>query len=281
MPAEQLLKTTANTGFGAFPVAVDGYFFPKSPAEIFEAGQQAHVPLLVGWNSEEMNYRMILGRDTPTIENYSKAVQKIYGENSAEALKVYNASTDAEVEKVATEFAGDRFIGFSTWKWSDVQSRTGGKPVYRYLYARPRPAMRAEMGNATAGLAGGVIKDTTNKTKAPVMPAARGAVHSAEIEYAMGNLPTNRVYDWQPEDYKVSEIMQAFFVNFIKTGDPNGLGLPAWPSVDNNKGVDVMHIDVTTRIERDKNRERYLFLEKSENETKSRHIHASRFTIHD
>ena len=135
--------------------------------------------------------------------------------------------------------------------------------MYRYLYARPRPAMRAEMGNATAGLAGGVIKDTTNKTKAPVMPAARGAVHSAEIEYAMGNLPTNRVYDWQPEDYKVSEIMQAFFVNFIKTGDPNGLGLPAWPSVDNNKGVDVMHIDVTTRIERDKNRERYLFLEKS------------------
>ena len=64
------------------------------------------------------------------------------------------------------------------------------------------------MGNATAGLAGGVIKDTS-ANKAPKMGPAPGAVHSAEIEYALGNLPTNRVYDWQPEDYKVSEIMIA------------------------------------------------------------------------
>ena len=181
---------------------------------------------------------------------------------SADALSVYNASNDAEVEQVATDLAGDRFIGFSTWKWSDVQSKTGGKPVYRYLYARPRPAMRAEMGNATAGLAGGVIKDTS-QAKAPKMPPARGAVHSAEIEYALGNLPTNRVYDWQPEDYKVSEIMQAFFANFIKTGNPNGLGVPEWPAVDNSKGVRVMHIDVDTHAHRDNTSERYLFLEQA------------------
>jgi para-nitrobenzyl esterase len=39
------------------------------------------------------------------------------------------------------------------------------------------------------------------------------------------------VYDWQPEDFKVSEIMQAFFANFIKTGNPNGLGVPHWPAI--------------------------------------------------
>ena len=123
--------------------------------------------------------------------------------------------------------------------------------------------MRAEMGNATAGLAGGVTKDTSSKAKAPAMPLPRGAVHSAEIEYALGNLSTNRIYDWQPEDYKVSEIMQAFFVNFIKTGDPNGLGVPWWPSVDNAKGVDVMRIDVDTHAHRDNTSERYLFLEQA------------------
>lgn len=47
-----------------------------------------------------------------------------------------------------------------------------------------------------------------------------GAAHSAEIEYALGNLPTNRVYDWQPDDYMVSAIMQGYFVNFIKTKIP-------------------------------------------------------------
>jgi len=176
-------------------------------------------------------------------------------------LRVYNASNDEDVEQVATDLAGDRFIGFSTWKWSDVQSRTGGKPVYRYLYARPRPEMRPEMGNATANLAGGVTRDTSNK--APQQPPAKGAVHSAEIEYALGNLSTNRVYDWQPEDYKVSAIMQTFFAHFIKTGNPNGLGVPVWKPVDNSKSVQVMHIDVETKSVEDKNKERYLFLEQS------------------
>lgn len=261
IPAEQLLKATANTGYGRFPVCVDGYFFPKSPLEIFEEGEQAHVPLLVGWNSQESGYQGILGQDKPTLENYKKAVEKLYGEKSAEVLKVYNISTDEDVEQVATDLAGDRFIGFSTWKWSDVQSKTGGKPVYRYLYARPRPEMRPEMGNATANLAGGVTRDTTNK--APKQPPAKGAVHSAEIEYALGNLPTNRVYDWQPEDYKVSEIMQAFFANFIKTGNPNGLGVPEWKPVEMNKPAEVMRIDVNTKLVEEKNRNRYLFLERT------------------
>ena len=262
MPADQLLKATANAGFGRFPVCVDGYFFPKSPLEIFEKGEQAHVPLLVGWNSQEMVYQMVMGQDKPTLDNYKKAVEKLYGDKSAEAMAVYSASSDEEAEQVATDLASDRFIGFSTWKWSDVQSKTSGKPVYRYLYARPRPQMRAEMGNATAGLAGGVIKDTS-ANKAPKMPPARGAVHSAEIEYALGNLSTNRVYDWQPEDYKVSEIMQAFFANFVKTGNPNGLGSPEWPAVDNSKGVQVMHINVDTKAMEDKNGKRYLFMERT------------------
>jgi carboxylesterase type B len=59
-------------------------------------------------------------------------------------------------------------------------------------------------------------------------PAARGAAHSAEIEYALGNSPTNKVYAWTPDDYKVSETMQSYFANFIKTGNPNGTDLPTW-----------------------------------------------------
>lgn len=261
MPADELLNSTKNMGYGTFPVDVDGYFFPNSPLDIYQKGEQAHVPLLVGWNSAEMNYHMILGNEAPTLENYTKAVQKLYGENAKEALKVYHADNDAEVMQAATALASDRFIAFSTWKWSDVQSKTGVKPVYRYFFARPRPAMRSEMGNAVANLAGGITKDTSS-AKAPAMPPATGAVHSAEIEYAMGNLPTNRVYDWQPDDYLVSTIMQNFFANFIKTGNPNGLGVPAWPAVNNSKAVEVMHINVNTGAEAEQHHDRYLFMDK-------------------
>lgn len=259
IPAETLLEATAKPEVPRFSSTVDGYFFPKAPRDMYAAGEQAHVPLLVGWNSEEMNGRAILGKEQPTSESYTSAVKKMYGERADEILKLYPASTPAEVEQVATELAGDRFIGYSTWKWADIQSQTGGKPVYRYLYSRPRPAMTAEMGNATAGLAGGVVKSTDAST--PKAPAAKGAVHSAEIEYAMGNLSYNKVYAWTPDDYKVSELMQTYFANFVKTGNPNGSGLPNWSPLGKDP-VQFMQIDVNTRAETEKNRERYLFLDK-------------------
>ena len=257
IPAEQLLEATAKPNTPRFSATVDGYFFPKTPVEIFAAGQQAHVPLLAGWNSEEMGYRALMGREEPTLENYKKTVEKLYGNRGEAALKEYPATSDAEVERVATDLAGDRFIGYSTWKWIDMQSKTGGKPVYRYFYERPRPAMTPEMGNASAGLAGGVVKGSD----APKAPPAKGAVHSAEIEYVMGNLATNKVYAWTPDDYKVSETMQAYFANFIKTGNPNGSGLPNWPTVRSGQPAEVLHIDVNTRVETEKNRNRYLFLD--------------------
>ncbi|WP_338875441.1 carboxylesterase family protein [Spirosoma sp. SC4-14] len=257
MPADKLLEETAKVAFGRFSATVDGYFFPKPPAQLFAAGEQAHVPLLVGWNSEEMNYRAVLGPEKPTTENYAKAVQKLYGDRADEVLKLYPAKTDDDVIQAATDLASDRFIGYSTWKWADMQSKTGAKPVYRYLYSRPRPAMTPEMGNAAPGLAGGVVKNSD----APKAPPARGAVHSAEIEYAMGNLSTNKVYAWTPDDYKVSEVMQNYFANFIKTGNPNGPGLPKWEPIKQGGTVPVMHIDVNTRQEPEHSRARYLFLD--------------------
>ena len=110
------------------------------------------------------------------------------------------------------------------------------EPVYRYLYSRPRPAT-------------------------PPAPA-RGAVHSAEIEYAMGNLATNKVYEWSPDDYKVSATMQDYFANFVKTGNPNGKSLPPWPAVNAGGPVQFQHIDVETRAETEQHRGRYLLLER-------------------
>ncbi|HVZ97162.1 MAG TPA: carboxylesterase family protein, partial [Chitinophagaceae bacterium] len=261
MSAEDLLKATSHAGFGSFPVDVDGYFFPKQPLDIYESGQQAHIPLLVGWNSEEMNYHFILGAEKPTVENFEAAIKKRFGDKAGALLSVYHAADDSEVEKVATAFASDQFIAFGTWKWSEEQSKTGVKPVYQYFFERARPEMRAEMGNSVAGLAGGVIKDTSSQQK-PKPPIPKGAVHSAEIEYALGNLPSNRVYDWQADDYKVSDIMQTFFENFIKTGNPDGITVPHWPKVDINKPVQVMHINTDTRVETETTRDRYLVLDK-------------------
>ncbi len=261
MPAEQLLEATAKPETPRFSAIVDGYFIPKMPSQIFESGEQSKVPLLAGWNSEEMNYRVILGEGNPSPENYAKAIKNLYGEHAEKIMQLYPGKTEEEVLQSATDLAGDRFIGYSTWKWINLHMKTGNQPVYQYYYTRPRPEMTPEMGDASPGLAGGVVKG--NDASAMKIPPARGAVHSAEIEYALGNLASNTVYAWKTEDYKVSEIMQEYFANFIKKGNPNGSGLTKWPEAKNNNEVKVMHIDVKPEVKVAQNEKRYIFLEKT------------------
>jgi para-nitrobenzyl esterase len=187
-------------------------------------------------------------------------VRKIYGSSADEILKAYPAAGNDAVMDTATALASDRFIAYSTWRWIDLCAKTGDKPVYRYYFERPRPPMRPEMGNATAGLAGGVIRGNGAQSRPAAPP--RGAVHSAEIEYALGNLSTNRVYAWTPDDYKVSRVMEDYFANFIKRGDPNGDSLPKWPALNAGGPPEVMHINVESRAEPEQHGNRYLVMEK-------------------
>ena len=258
LPAQRLLEAAGRPESPRFRPLVDGYFFTKAPLATYAAGEQARVPLLVGWNSQEVDYHSLLGSAPPTLANYRTTVAKLYGARAVEALQRYPAATDADVAAVATDLATDRFTAYATWKWADLHGQTSGQPVYRYLYAHPRPAMTPEMGNATAGLAGGVVQQAAT---APKAPPATGAVHSAEIEYALGNLATNKVYAWTPADYELSKTMQAYFVNFIKTGNPNGAGLPAWPAANRPPAGQTLRLDLTTQAVPEPHRARYEFLD--------------------
>ena len=229
IPAEKLLEVSKNSPF-RFSLTLDGYFLPKSAAEIYTAGEQAHVPLLAGWNAQEVGAGFLLGADPVTIENYTKAVGKLYGDHAAEVLKLYPASNETELQESATALASDRFIAFGTWKWLELHGKTGGKPVYRYLFARPRPG-------------------------------EGGAFHAIEIEYALGNLNRNKVYTWTENDHKVSATMMEFFANFIKKGDPNGAGLPQWPIANHGSSLQLMRLDTESHAEPESHQGRYLFLD--------------------
>jgi para-nitrobenzyl esterase len=204
LPATTLLDATARPDAPRFGVIVDGYVLPQTPAAIYASGQQAKVPLLAGWNSAEGSAGALLGAAPATEENFKAALQRLYGDQAASARQAYSG----DIEPAARELASDRFIGFGTWLWADLHARSSGQPAYRYYYTHPRPASKAGA------------------------PAATGAGHSVEIEYVLGNLDGNQVYAWTPEDRAVSRQAQSYFANFIKTGKPNGPGLPQWPALN-------------------------------------------------
>ncbi|MBK8505731.1 MAG: carboxylesterase family protein [Saprospiraceae bacterium] len=242
-----------------FPTVVDGYFYPKTVPEIFDAGEQAKVPLLLGWNSAEIPGMAFMQGLPYTEEAYLKKVKETYPNDHAQVLKLYPYGSKEVIELSATALASDRFIVYSTWKWFDLHRKNSDQPVYRYLYSKLRPPLKdVEMADA---LAGGTVRKS-EVTAAEPKPV--GAPHACEIEYCMGNLHLMTERAWQPEDFEVSKTMQQYFANFILTGNPNGQDLPEWPSAQaDDQTPPVMIIDVVSKSIDAKDDTRYQFLDRS------------------
>lgn len=243
---------------GMSKIAVDGYLLDKTVDEVFAANEQAQVPLLAGWNSMEGN-----PASAGSLKNYKIALSAQLGDKVDEVLEAYELKTDDDLYSWnAIELAGALFTAFPTWKWCEMH-KASGQPVYRYFFSHPRPEMVESMKDMEAGLAGGVKKKDPNAK--PVDPRIKvGAVHSADIEYAMGNLSTNLVYQWNEDDRKVEQTFMHAYINFVKTGNPNGEGVPEWHPLNGADVAPVMQIDVESSEKADAALElRYQTLDKA------------------
>jgi para-nitrobenzyl esterase len=242
-----------------FPVVIDGYFLPKTVPKIFNAKEQAQVPLLLGWNSAEIPGGAFMQGQPYKEENFIARVRAEYPTDFEEVLKLYPHRSELEIEISATQLAADRFIAYSTWKWFDLHRNNSTQPVYRYLYSKLRPPLADN--SLSFGLAGGTVKADPN---APKPPMAVGAPHACEIEYCMGNLHLVKEYAWTADDFKVSETMLSYFANFIKTGNPNDGKLPEWTVAKAGDGnPPVMVLNTESKTVNAKDDARYEFLDKA------------------
>jgi para-nitrobenzyl esterase len=235
MPAANLLAAATKQNLTRLWPNVDGYFFSEDPLAVYMSGKQLHIPLLAGWNRDELSSRAIFQTADPTAKNFIAVAHQLFGEKSDEFLKLYPATTDKVAERSAQDFAGDQLIAFGAWKWIEMQRTTGASTVFRYEFdnAPPQPA------------------------GAP----SSGAYHTAEIEFVFKSLPSKQL-PWRPEDEKLSEVMASYWSNFAKTGDPNGPGLPLWPACTPSTEFQVMHLSFDSHAEPDAHRLRYEFMDK-------------------
>ena len=195
-----------DVGFGGFWPCVDGYVITDDQYRLYERGDYNDVPVIVMTNSDE---GALFSPPNIKAENYQKQVQNMFGDMAGEALKVYPGSTDDE----AWHGNGDAFrdLGFAwpSYAWVSLQTKTGKSPAYAAFLAQPS-----------------TMSFSQDKRR-------RGVAHADDILYLNGHFLTQP--DKYPAEAAVAEIIQQYWVNFAKTCNPNGKGLPYWPSFDDTK----------------------------------------------
>jgi para-nitrobenzyl esterase len=233
IPAEKVLQASLKSrdrGF-RFGPDLDGYFLPEPLPAIFAAKKENQVPLLAGWNHDEGGFEATA--NLTAVEALQALARKEFGKKADDFLLLYPGGTDEQARRSYADFAGDRFIAWSTWRWLEAAAKTD-KPVYRYRFDRSLP----------------------NDAGKPDL----GAYHSAEIEYVFGTLDSKTGRLWKKADHQLSELMQQYWVNFARNGDPNGPDLPNWPMYRAADDWQVMHFGVESIADKDLLRQRYLFL---------------------
>jgi para-nitrobenzyl esterase len=202
-------KELLQKGGGSFGPVVDGYVLPASIAQQFASGKENPVDLLTGWNQDEG----LLFNGVKKATEYRKDVEEKYGADADRFLTYYPGKTDSEAAVSQMDLSRDMIFGVQNYTWANIESARHPGHVYVYRFTRKPPAT------------GEYVK--------------YGSFHSGEIAYAYDNLKwLNR--PWQPVDHQLAKTMSDYWANFIRTGNPNGPGLPEWPAYDKRRQVMVL-----------------------------------------
>ncbi len=179
-----------------FPI-VDGWVLTDTPQDIFAAGEQQKVPLLIGTNADEAT---VLAPNV-TAAQYTMALSYIYGSKASQVsalFPVVGGDANSAMQKLITEMGMAAPSKFAAASMANVD-----EPAYLYKF--------------------------TMTTDDPRF-AKYGAFHSLEIAYVFGNMARGTQLALRPQDEALSQAMMNYWTDFAANGDPNGNGEPDWPA---------------------------------------------------
>ncbi|MEU6148080.1 carboxylesterase family protein [Streptomyces sp. NPDC047081] len=227
----------AGTDFGN---VLDGYVLPTTYTGAMESRTEYDIPVLTGNSKDENGASPTLAM---TVAQYQAYATTTFGDQAADFLKLYPATTDTEAAAQYNAYARDE-ERVSTFLWGTQFRNTVGNrsPVYNYWWTHAPPG-----------------SDTTN----PIMPAqdaaSAGAYHGSDLYYLFGGLAgTDR--PWTEEDYSIADTVSSYVAHFAATGNPNGRGLAAWPALRTTKPLAMELGDAITAVPAADSDAKYAFL---------------------
>ena len=176
---------------------VDGWVLTDLTARVFERGEQAPIPFLIGSNAFEMTtLRGYLPQFPRTVAGYRQWAGATLGAASDTVLHYYPAVGDSAVEDAALKLTTDLYMTCPV-RIAARAMKSSGRKTFLYQFTR-------------------------------VVPGGEklGAYHAAEISFVFGTKPA-----WLPlqqADDQLSKVMMGYWTRFAATGDPNGRGAIEW-----------------------------------------------------
>ena len=180
-------------GAPRFAPTADGYVVPGDQYALWQAKHFGDVPVIIGHTSNEW----AAGSAVVTPAQFEAQVREGYGVQAAAILTAYPHATDAEATKASARLRTDNFQ-WNGYTWARLHAENGKAPVYAYWFNRPTAA------------------------------APDGSPHGSEVAFVFANEDARRTA-WSAQDRALSQQLHGYWVNFAKSGNPNGAGLPTWP----------------------------------------------------
>lgn len=185
---------------GNFGTVADGFMLPKDVFAAFRNGQFNDVTMMAGWVTGDGS---LAGGQKMTPEAYKKQAIEKQGEKADSYLRLFPGNTDEEVAASQLKLGLLQFAGFPAYLWAGFSKNK----AYLYQFSHV-PVDKPGFPNY-------------------------GAFHTSEVPFALHTLHLWK-RPWRDIDFSVEKAMNDYWVNFVKTGNPNGEGLPVWSAYDKN-----------------------------------------------